>query len=132
MADPILSTDPLDALLDDDGDIAFDENFEVPFAMGVEGIAQLISIAIKLYLGEWFADLDEGTPWLQELLAQIYDETTWRSRLSQRIIGVPGVNVIVSLVLAYDNQARAVSVSYVAMSTFGDTVADTLVQKVGK
>lgn len=128
----LLSTDPLDVLLDADGDWAFDENWDTPFACGGVGIAQLIRTAIRLFLGEWFLDLDEGTPWFQELLGEKYDEQLMRKRLAERILGVPGTNTITSLVIEYDAPTRGVSVQYAVLTDFGDTVADTIAFKVGR
>lgn len=130
----LLSTDPLDALVGEDGDIVCDEStgWEVPFASGGVGIKQLIAIAIRLYLAEWFLDQDEGMPWFQEILGEKYDEGLLRKRLAERILGVPGVNTITSLVVAFDPSTRAVSVTYDVLSVFGDPVADTIAFKVGK
>lgn len=53
--------------LDNDGDYIFGQG-NTEFLSGVEAVAQSIITHIKLLLGEWWEDVDNGTPLWQSIL----------------------------------------------------------------
>ena len=53
--------------LDDNGDYIFGQG-NAEFLSGVEAVAQAIITHIKLLLGEWWEDVDNGTPLWQSIL----------------------------------------------------------------
>jgi hypothetical protein len=121
----ILETDPLDILLDADGDIVID-NQGLHFATGLSGVAQLIRTRVLMFAGEWFLNLDVGIPWYDTVFADDYDERTAYDALRAEILGTPGVVSIVSLTLTRDPFLRTVAIAYECTVSFGDTVSDTL------
>ena len=122
----LLETDPLDVEVDDDGDILVDED-GLHLIAGLPGVAQLCRIAMLLFLGEWFLNLNRGMPWFQEILGEKYDEGLLRSRLAEQLLTVPGVTEVISITLAFDPLTRGVSVTWAVRTLFGDTEPDTLV-----
>lgn len=119
----LLSTDRLDVAVDEDGDILIDSD-GLHFVSGLEGVAQLCRIALRLYKEEWFANLDVGMPWFQEILGEKYDEQAIRRRCIETLLGVPGVISINSAVVTFSG--RKVSLTWSVKTQFGDTVPDTL------
>lgn len=121
----ILSTDPLDLLFDDDGDLLIDGD-GLHFATGLEGVAQCVGVRLLMFRDEWFLNLDAGIPYYDEILGEKYDEVIVRRRLVEAIVGTPGVIEVLSLSLSFDNSTRKLSVSYKLRTEFGDTEPDTL------
>lgn len=125
MGVPILETDPLDVLIDADGDIVID-NDGLHFATGIAGVAQLIRERVLLFSGEWFLNLDVGIPWFDKILGENFDERAAYDAIRAEILDTPGVVAITSLTISVDPSTRVVSLAYEAQVSFGDTVSDTL------
>ena len=53
--------------LDDNGDIA---TSGIQFIGQAEEIAQTVKTRLKLFLGEYFRDINDGTPWFQQILGK--------------------------------------------------------------
>lgn len=121
----LLATDFLDARLDDDGDIYIGPNGP-EWISGIEGVSQLVAIAIKLFKGEWFLNLDAGVPYFQEILARKFDRALTRQRLLEQIEKVPGVVQVLLLEVEFEATTRTMSVRIKLRTLFGDTEADTL------
>ena len=120
-----LETDPLDVQLDEDGDILIDED-GLHLTSGIEAVAQLCSIAVKLFKGEWFKDLDKGVPWFQEILGEKFDKILVEARLTETLVSVPGVVEVLSLDASFDRATRRVVVSGAVRTEFGDVPLDAL------
>lgn len=127
---PYLETDPLDIACDDDHDLLVDAE-GLHLISGLPGVAQLIRIAILLFLGEWFLNLEVGMPWFQEILGQKFDAALIRQRLSERISKIPAVAEIISIAVSFDADARAVSIDYEVRVDWGDTLSGTVTKTIG-
>jgi hypothetical protein len=109
----------------DIGDLFLDDNgLEVlEQDLGVE-VAQRITVRFNFFLGEWFLDASEGTPWFQRVLVKAPSDRVVRTVLTQVITGTEGVASIVSL--AYDiGKDRLLSVRFVAQLVDGSTFRST-------
>lgn len=80
---------------------------------GPEACAQRIACRLRTIKGEWVFDTTIGTPWFQEILGG-----GARSRLSlirevirQRIAGTPGVLRVKELLLDFEPNTRALSIT---------------------
>lgn len=130
MAIVYLETDKLDVRLNEDGSVYVGPNgFE--FVSGLIGVAQLVTIAIRMFLGEWFLNLDKGMPWFQEILGKKDAEDILRRRLAETALGVPAVIGIISLTLELDGQTRRATGSMVVRTQFGDTPPDLIKFSIG-
>jgi hypothetical protein len=95
----------------------------------VDGVGQLIKTRLLLYRGEWFLDIQEGTPWggfplNAQVVAQgqILAEHTALSRdvaIQQRVLGTPGVRTIASYASQVDPNSRQFSVQMVIDTIYG-------------
>jgi hypothetical protein len=116
----LLSTDPLDVKLAGDQDLFVGPDGPEMIS-GIDGVAQLALIAVRLFQEEWFLNLDAGVPWYQEILGQKFDEQLTRLRLSEVVLRVPGVIRIISLEIDFDGSSRQMDVTMKLKTEFGDT-----------
>jgi len=121
----LLSTDRTDLLLDANDDLVVVDG-DLAFASGTAGIAQAIRIAIEMFRGEWFLDLDAGVPWRQSILGQKFDPTVARDAFREAILSVDGVADLIDLVVTFDGATRKLTVRWTVRAAFGDTVTDQL------
>jgi hypothetical protein len=119
-----LVTDPIDLLLDGDGDIVVGP--DLVFSKGIEAVAQSARIRLLSFKGEWFADLEDGVPYYQNILGQKFNQTHVRDAFRDALLGTADVAEIVSLVTEFNRGTRLLSVSWELLTVFGDTVSDAL------
>lgn len=109
-----------------DGDYEFGRgalDFHVDSAAGV---AQNIKTRLFLFLGEWFLDLNEGTPWLESVLGTGH-EAEYAAVLRARILGSPGVREIVRFEDSFDREARRITVSCEVSTLYGNvSISETV------
>ncbi len=113
----MLATDPIDFLLDDDGDLVI----PLQFSRGLPAVAQGIRCRVLLFRDEWFLDLDAGVPYYQDLLGQRFNAARARSIFRDAILSAPGVLELLSLEVSFDAGARLLSVRWKVSTVFGDT-----------
>lgn len=91
--------------LDDVGDYTFGHGQHDFLVNTPETVAQAVMTRLRLWLGEWFTDTADGTPWMQEVL----DKYTERSRdvvLRARVLATPGVTGILAYRSSFDPAIR--------------------------
>jgi hypothetical protein len=78
--------------LDENGDYVFgtgsDFHRDTP-----EAVAQAVRTRLGLWQGEWFTDVEDGTPYLQSLLGK-YTRPLIDATIRKRILGTQGVTQI--------------------------------------
>jgi hypothetical protein len=116
----LLSTDPLDIKLKDDEDLFVDPALGLVFISGLPAVAQLIKIALRMFVGEWFLNLDAGDRAL-EMLGQKYNADQFVAAVTPVVLAVPAVVAVQSIAPSYDSVARKASISFAAQAQFGDT-----------
>lgn len=75
-------------------------------------IAQAIRTRLQLVTGDWFLDLDEGTPYNTEILGFVPPNVR-DFAIRQRILDTIGVNTITSYTSTLDQDRRCVVTSFV-------------------
>lgn len=100
-----------------DGDIATSGR---QFISGIEEIEQTIRTRWKLFLGEYFRDVSDGTPWFQRILVKNANLDEVNSILKNRITRTDGVIQILRFSPVFNNQTRTYSVSAVVLTRFGE------------
>ena len=124
----LLATDPVDLLLNPaTGDLWLDASGSPQFSRGLTAVAQGIWIALRMFRGEWFLNLDAGFPWYQDILGHRYNQAQMLDDFRTAILAVPGVDHLASLTCQFDTATRTATVSWEAVAVFGGTVADSLV-----
>jgi hypothetical protein len=119
-----LHNDRLDFLLDSDNELVIDRDFA--FASGQSGAAQVIRNEMEAFKGEWFLDLDDGTPWYQEILGKKYNEVRISQVMRTRLLAISIVDSVIEMSSEWDGATRTMTVYWEVKTVFGDTVSDSL------
>lgn len=81
-------------------------------------VAQAVLTRLKLWKGEWFLDVTDGTPYQQEILGQqptgIQD-----AAIKQRILGTPGVTSLASYSSVFNGKNRMLTISATINTQYG-------------
>lgn len=86
-------------------------------ANNVFAVRQLIETRLRLWEGEWFLDLTEGTPYKEEILG--YGTSSLRDMaVKNRILGTQGVTGIVAYNSDVNTTTRNFTVSGTVMTPF--------------
>jgi len=92
----------------------------VPFlANSPACVAQAILTRLKLWQGEWFVDVTDGTPYLQQILGERRTDKNPDAAIQQRILGTPNVTSITSYSSNFDGATRTLSVEATVQTAFG-------------
>lgn len=81
------------------------------FITGREEIAQTIQTRLRLFTGEYFRNILEGTPWFDFILTKRGTATSKDAILKNRIIRTPGVLQLTAYNATFDVDARRYSIS---------------------
>lgn len=103
--------------LDDGGDLVTRGRM---FQSGREAIAQTVVTRLKLFLGEYFRDVTDGTPWFQQILGKPENLNAVEAILRNRIAHSPGVVRLLSFDLQFDLDARALSIQSQVLTAYGE------------
>lgn len=106
--------------LDDSGDIV---TSGVQFITERDEIAQTVQTRLRLFLGEYFRDITEGTPWFDDggILGKGITNSQREAILRNRIIGTPGVIRLTSFSTSFDLATRVYSVTAGILTKYGVT-----------
>ena len=79
-------------------------------------VGQAVVTRLLLWEGEWFLDVTDGTPWLQDIIG---NNTNYDFEIQNRILDTPGVTDIVSYASSVVNRKLAVTATI--NTTYGQT-----------
>ncbi|UTC25956.1 phospholipase [Phage vB_KsaM-C1] len=102
--------------LDESGDITTQGT---QFLTGVEEIEQTIRTRLRLFLGEYFRDITDGTPWFEQILGKGTPMSAREAALRNRILRTPGVVRLTSFSTDFDIDTRKYTVTAGALTTYG-------------
>lgn len=89
-------------------------------------VAQAILTRLKLWVGEFFVDVTDGTPYETEILGP-RGGTNPDAAIQQRILGTPHVLSITSYESSFDSLTRALTVNATVLTDYGPvTISETL------
>lgn len=77
------------------GDYVFGQSAKSFLVNTPEAVAQAIYTRLMLWKGEWFLDETEGTPYTDEIVGHVSNDSS-DVAIRQRILDTPGVTEIVS------------------------------------
>ena len=103
-------------LLNSNGDIT---TSGVQFATGTTEIAQTIKTRLRLYLGEYFRDITDGTPWFQSILGKGTSLNNKEALLRNRIVQTDGVLRLTKFETEFDIDSRTYSITVHALTEDG-------------
>jgi hypothetical protein len=106
--------------LDSNNDMKFG-NQQADFLIdSPEAVAQAVFTRLRLWVGEWFLDTNEGTPYEQSMLGKGKLETI-EPAMRERILGTQGVTEIIEFDLTWEPSARKVIITATINTLYGET-----------
>lgn len=92
------------------------------FLTDLDAVAQIITTRLKLFEGEWWENLTDGTPFFQSIMAAPASQKNQQvisNLLQQRISGTPFVTGLQSVNISVDPRTRALSFTCTVLTAFG-------------
>jgi hypothetical protein len=105
--------------LDASGDPVFDPSSEL---LDLAAVEQAIKTRLLFFEGEWWENLNEGTPMFQEILGQRASSNgiaVMSAALSARVAGTPFVSSVLNAIVAFDPTTRKFTFTCTAQTSFG-------------
>ena len=88
-----------------------------------EEVGQNVRTRLKMFLNEWFLDIEEGTPWWPENDDAILGKSTTlaskEATIKRRILLTPGLAYMTGFSLEFDRPSRRLTVSCDIISQSG-------------
>lgn len=91
------------------------------FTTGVDEIAQTVKTRLRLFLGEYFRDVTDGTPWWESILGKEGTLSSKEAIIKNRIVRTEGVIRLVSFSTDFDINTRVYTVNAGILTAFGAT-----------
>ncbi len=102
--------------IEENGDIA---TSGVIWLYNRDAVGQTIQTRLRLFLGEYFRDIQDGTPWFQEILGTFDNIGRVESIIKRRISETEGVDRILEFSTNYDPSTRIYSVNCNVLTQWG-------------
>lgn len=93
----------------------------------LDAVAQAILTRLNLFQGEWWENLNEGTPMFQEIISQRASpggQQIMALALAQRVQGTPFVSGVTDMVVSFDPVKRKFQFRCTAQTSFGAVPVD--------
>ncbi len=103
---------------DANGDYTFGQSAANFLVDSNAAVAQTVLTRLLLWEGEWFLDVTEGTPWLQQILGA-HTKPLYDAAIQDRVLSTPGVNSIDQYNSQQDPASRALIVTMTISTQFG-------------
>ncbi len=105
--------------LEQDGDIA---TSGTQFISGQSEIAQTVATRLKLFTGEYFRNINDGTPWFTDVLGKGHNEVTRDSVIKRRITQTEGVISLFEFSAELDPIKRTYSITAGVVTSDGNEI----------
>lgn len=106
------------------GDYSFGGGLADYLADSAEAVAQRVRTRLDLWLGQWFADLNAGTPWETEILGK-YTGGSRDLVLRAAILDTDGVRSLISYSSRLDRTTRVLTVAARLDTIYGEASVTT-------
>lgn len=100
------------------GDIAWDGD-ELAMVAGIELVQQRVIIGLRTFLREWFLDESVGVDWWGTVFTDRPKTTFIEAMLRREILLDEDIERLASFSMVVDKRARQLTVTFVAISTYG-------------
>lgn len=89
-----------------------------------EAVGQAIGTRLKLWRGEWFVDITDGTPWNEQVLGKLGARSGRHpdAAIKQRILGTFGVTEITAYNSTFNGETRQLTVAATVNTIYGQTM----------
>ena len=102
-----------DILLTPDGDLAFNEDYDIILGDSVE---QKINIRLRWFLSEWRWDKSEGLPYFDDLYIKNPDIDAFANSIRRKIYEIDEVTNVKYVTITYDTETRNATIAYCAIT----------------
>ena len=108
------------------GNLALDSNHDIIIGRGATRIggapqvAQLVKCRLLTLLGEWKQDTSLGLPWFEGIFSKNVRPADIQAALANIIRSTNGVQQLISLDVDADYRERNLTISFIAISDYGD------------
>jgi len=89
------------------------------FISGIDEVKQTVGTRMRLFVGEYFRDVNEGTPWFQTILGKSGTLTAKNAAIKNRILNTPNVIQLTSFTATLNPDNRTYYVSVGILTTYG-------------
>lgn len=110
--------------LDENGDYSFGNSQSNFMANTPETVGQAVLTRLNLWIGEWFADISDGTGWDTSVLGK-GTESLFELTLRQRVLETPGVDRVTDFQATFDGDVRRLSVEITIDTVYGVAIINT-------
>lgn len=106
--------------------LALDSNHDIIIGRGAtriggaEQIAQLVKCRLLTLLGEWKQDTSLGIPWFEGIFTKTVRPADIQLTIANIIRGTAGVQQLISIELDADYRARTLTITFTAISDYGN------------
>jgi hypothetical protein len=108
---------------------AMDADYDMRFGLGGNNflvdnsaaVAQRILTRLELWMTEWYLDLSDGTPWLQQILGKPVAPGSPDAAIRERITGTPYVTRLIDYASSWNPTTRGFTVGAKVDTRFGTT-----------
>lgn len=107
------------------GDMTFGQGL-ANFAVDVEACLQNIRTRLYLVAGEWFLDLDAGTPYREEVFVDPVQQALAEAAIKRTILQTTDVAEIVTFAATLDHRTRVLSIAATVLTVYDETVSLTV------
>ena len=91
------------------------------FIDGAAEIGQTVKTRLRLFLGEYFRDVTDGTPWWESILGKEGTLSSKEAIIKNRIVRTDGVIQLLSFETDFDISTRVYTVSAGILTQYGET-----------
>jgi hypothetical protein len=102
----------------EDGDLALQSN-RMQLCDGKTQLKQALLARLRVFRGEWFLDLQAGTPYFEQILGKNNNPGGPEGALKEVITQTPGVRSLQEFSFELDRRTRVAAVSFTVDSDFG-------------
>jgi hypothetical protein len=106
--------------LDANGDMTFGQGSANFLIDSPEAVAQSVLTRLRLWTGEWFLDVTEGTPYKEAILGKGTEKTAGLA-MRRRVLETPGVLTLDSFSYTLDRDQRRAEFSAEITTLYGAT-----------
>jgi hypothetical protein len=103
---------------DANGDYVFGGGLSSYFQNSADAVVQAVQTRFKLWEGEWFLDITDGTPYMSGMLGK-YTQDTIDQLIKKRILETQGVDSIMDFQGVYNGNDRSYVVSATISTIYG-------------
>lgn len=91
------------------------------FLSDIEEVAQTVTTRLRLFLGEYFRDITDGTPWFEQVLGKGSSLEGKEAAIKNRIVRTGGVTQLTSFSTDFNINTRTYTVNAGILTPFGTT-----------